>query len=493
LAAQYIAAQFERLGLEPVGPDGSFLLPVEGIGVSADPSLIVGVQGQTLALEPMTDFVAWPLRPDTTVSSDGELLFAGFGIHAPEWDWNDFKDSFLVGKVLLVMAGEPTLEDPTSFADGRMTFYGSWRYKVEQAARSGALGVLIVYPDSGGAISWRALTNAWSSEQFLSTDAPESNLRFAAWVRESAVKRLAAASGRDFELLERRAGLRTFEPISMGAHAVIRIRSTIRRIRAANVAARLRGSDPAGAETVILMANYDNIGIGQPINGDSIYNGAVDNASGVSLLLAAAAGLSASTGVPRRDLVFLATTASHGQVTGADAYVRRPVGPIELTVATVSLSRANLRGRTADVVGLGAEQSTLSRYLAQAAVDEGLKATPSPAPGAGEFYWMDLLPLARAGVPAMALRPGRDFPDKPREWAAEQEHSYLDGRYLSPFDEFDPAVNYEGVVQQVRVIVRLAWLLGNATDFPAWASDSEFRPAGEQLRVRRIRGKSEPT
>lgn len=488
LAANYIAAQFERLGLKPGGPNDSYFHPVTLVGITPRPSIVVGANRRTIALTYRDDFVAWPKNHESTVRVDGEIVFVGYGIDAPEWHWDDYKGASLHGKILLMLVNDPGLVDTTIFNGLSLTYYGRWTYKLEQAARMGALGAFLIHTEQAATYPWSVVRSSWTGEQIdLDRRNPET-LRFAAWLSEKAARRILEITDRDYNLLVRRANQRVFFPIPVGAHASVDIRSSVRRFRSANVIARLDGNEPEGQrEAVLFTAHYDHKGIGEPVNGDSIYNGAEDNASGVAALLSTAAAFASAERVPRRSVLFIATTAEEAGLLGARAYVADPVVPLEHTASVINVDRANLRGATDDIVALGAKHSSLGELLRGAAAAEGLSVSDDPAPNAGAFYRSDHFPFARAGVPVLSIRTGTLFRDRPSDWGEEQEREYNARRYHQPADEYRDDFSYEGLVQQVRLMVRIGWSLADSETFPSWTEDSEFRSAGLRLRGRRQR------
>jgi Zn-dependent M28 family amino/carboxypeptidase len=490
LAAAYLATQFELMGLEPGAPDGSYFQPFDLVGSTPQPSLVIGVRRLTTTLEPLSEFVAWPVRAEPSLAVDGELVFVGYGIDAPEWGWDDYRGSSLTGKVALVLANDPGLTDSSRFHGSASTYYGRWTYKLEQAARMGAVGAILVHTDESVGLPWSAIRNAHSGEH-LQPDAPvRETLRFGAWITSDAAREILAGTGRDFDLLVGRAQRPDFRPISLDAHVVLRIRSGVRHFQTSNVVARLPGSDPVrNREAVLFTAHYDHLGARYAVDGDSIYNGAVDNASGVAALLAVAAGLKETGVPPQRSILFLATSAAEAGHLGAQAYVGDPPVPLEWTVAMINLDRANLRGATVDAVALGAAHSSLAGYFERAAQAEGLQSAPDPDAAAGRFFWSDHLPFARAGVTMLSLVSGTRYLGQAPEWGLEEQRAYVAQRYHQPGDEFRGDFDYAGALQQVRLLVRLGWELANTADFPAWSRESEYRPAGEQLRLRRLRGR----
>jgi Zn-dependent M28 family amino/carboxypeptidase len=486
VAAHYIAAQFEALGLEPAGTDGWFQT-VPLVGMRSTTSLVVGARRQTTLLEPGTDFVAWPRRPDTTLTVDGEVVFVGYGIDAAEWRWDDFKGTPLAGRVLLVLVGDPGTADSTVFRGTEETYYARWTYKLEQAARMGAIGVLLIHDDASAGYPWRVVQNTFGRER-VQLDRPVSEtLRFAAWITHDAAERLVSASERDLAALIRRAQSRSFRPIELDAHAVVDMRIRVRRFRDANVVAQLPGRDPQRArEAVVFTAHYDHLGIGPSVQGDSIYNGAVDNASGVAALIASAAGMSGTAAGPARSTVFLATTGKEAGLLGAQAFVANPTVPLQWIAGVINVDRANVLGVTRDAAAAGAALSTLGEHFRQAAAAEGLRRSQPPDAGR-ELYRSDVLPFAQVGVPVLSLASGTDVAGHPPGWGRQQHDEYVRERFHQPSDEFSGDLELGGALQQVRLLLRLAWSVGDASDLPRWHTGSEFHAAGERLRVRRTR------
>jgi Zn-dependent M28 family amino/carboxypeptidase len=487
VAAAYIAAQFELAGLEPAAPDGSFFQPVSLVGVTAEPSLVIGVRRLTTSLRNLEDFVAWPEQPLPSLTVDGEMVFVGYGIQAREWQWDDYKGTSLTGKILLMLANDPGLSDTSRFDGKSLTQYGHWAYKLAQAAREGAAGVVLIHSDESVGAPWSTVRNTWSGERVRPDMPIMETLRFGAWMTEQAAREVLAGTGRDFDLLVRRAQQREFRPIELDAHVVLHIRSEIRRFRSRNVIARIPGSDSRRNEAVLLTAHYDHLGIRHPVDGDSIYNGALDNGSGVAALLQMAGGLAQAGASPRRSILFLAATGGEGGYLGAEAFVREPSVPLENIAAAVNLYRMNLWGATRDAVALGAEHSSLADYFERAAAAGALEAVPDPYPEAGRFWRSDHLAFARAGVPSVSLAGGVLYLGQEPDWGLQRERGYVRESYHQPSDEFNPDFDYEGAIQQLRLLLRMTWELANAADFPAWSAGSQFRPAGEQLRLRRLR------
>ena len=492
LAARYIAAQFQALGLEPAGRDGSYFQPVALVGMTAQPSLVWGggargaggaggavAAGFTRSLKFRDDFVAWAERPEPHVVVDGDVVFVGYGVAAPEWQWDDYKGQDVRGKVLLMLVNDPGLQDSTVFNGRALTYYGRWTYKLEEAARRGALGAILIHTTESATYPWAVVRGSWAVEQFKLDRAPAQGLNFAAWVTEEAARAALAQAGWSLDSLLRAAARRDFHPLATGLHVAVEIASSLRRVRSENVVAKLPGSNPALArQAVLFTAHYDHKGIGPAVNGDSIYNGAEDNASGVAALLAAAQALVHATPRPKRTMLFIATTAEESGLLGSEAYVLDPLIPLERTAAVLNTDVMNVRGETRDIAALGAERSTLGAVFAAAARAESLEPTGDPDPTRGSFFRSDHFPLARAGVPGLSFKSGIDFVDRSPGWGKDQEDLYNSTRYHQPSDEFQPSFTFVGIAQQLRVLIRVAVAVADAQEMPRWLPSSEFRRPG---------------
>ncbi len=483
LAARYLTSEFASLGLKPGAPDGSFYQWVSLTGLTSDVSVVIGTPRGTLMLDPGNDVVAWPERADSLTSLDADIVFAGYGIQAPEWGWDDYKGSPQIGRIVMVLPGEPRTADSTMFRGNALTIHGVWQRKLDEAARAGAVGVLLVHRPEDVPFGWAAVRNTWSGEHLLADRPPTQSLRFAAWISSEAARRIVEATGKDYALLLRRAEFPAFSPVEVGARAAVDIHSRVRHFRAPNVIAWLDGRDSTGrGEAVVVTGHYDHLGIGRPEGGDSIYNGAVDNASGVGVLLATAGALARAPAPPRRTVVFLATTAAETGRLGAATYVAQPSIPLSRTAATLGVDMGNVWGPTLDVAALGADMSALENWVASAARAESLRVAPDPNPQAGDLYHSDLLIFARAGVPVMLLRAGPTYADRDPGWGAEQWRAYLSQRYHRPSDGIRSDFDFRGLVQEARFLTRLTWSLAESADYPDWHADAEFRAAGQLLR-----------
>jgi Zn-dependent M28 family amino/carboxypeptidase len=485
LAAKYVAAQFERLGLAPAGDSGSWYHRVPIITHDPTPRLwqTEVPSGRTAAgLTYKEDYVAWSMRNDTLVSTISGVVFAGYGITAPEERWNDFQGVDVKGKIVVVLVNDPGLFDPAIFRGKALTYYGRWTYKIEEAARQGAAGILIVHTDESATYGWATVTGSWTGEQ-VRLEKPATSLLFAGWITQSAARRLFAAGGQDLDALSARAVRQGFRAVPLELSLGAEVRSVIRRSETVNVVARRPGTGPHRSEAVVIGGHYDHLGFGPAVNGDSIYNGAVDNASGVAGVLTLAEAFVASKAHTDRSLVFMAFGAEESGLLGSGAYVERPTMPLRDLAAVINIDGLELLGRTRDIGALGRDQSSLGATFNAAAAVEGMRVRDNPdAALRGYFFRSDHFPFVKAGVPALSLEGGTDFIGHPAGWGKTQQDAYNSGRYHQPGDEMLPEYGPEGARQELRVVARVALAAANAPRQPTWNAASEFRGAGEARR-----------
>src|SRR5215208_5496805 len=375
LAAKYIAAQFQRLGLEPAGDSGTYYHQVPIITLTPNPSVkVTGPSSSELTYR--TDYVLWSMRNDSTVSAKGDLVFVGHGIVAPEYQWDDYKGVDVKNKIVVALVNDPGLRDSTIFRGQILTYYGRWTYKIEEAQRQGAAGILLVHTTESATYPWTTVQSSWTGPQVRIEEPPKS-LMVAGWLSESAAARLFQQGKQDLAALMQQASRRGFKAIPLGIELEATVRSTIQRSATSNVLGRLPGRGPLRDEVVLIGGHYDHFGIGSPVAGDSIYNGAEDNASGTAAVLTAAEAF-ARTGVRTgRSLVFAGFTAEESGLLGSQALVARSAIPLSRIAAILNLDVMNLYGRTQDVAAVGLDQSNLRKTFGQAAAAEGLEVTES--------------------------------------------------------------------------------------------------------------------
>ncbi len=476
LALEYLRAQFQRMGLKPV--DGAYIQPVPLVGLTPHPELALvlpGGKGEVAPAYP-DEYVLEAGVPEAEVEVDAELVFVGFGIRAPEFEWNDFKDTDVRGRVLLVRVNDPGTEATPGFFGGKaLTYYGRWTYKYEEAARRGAAGVLLVHGDEGAGYGWNVVRSSNTGEQLDLAGPPEFPLQVKGWISDSLFRRLVTDAGHDPDDLLARSEERGFRPVPTGVRVRARVRSEVREVSTGNVVGLLPGSDPARADQpVILASHYDHLGTGTGEDGTPVvYHGAYDNASGVALLLAMAEA-AVSGPPPARPFLFVSTTAEESGLLGSGWYARHPLFPLRTTAAMLNVDGANLFGRTADVAPLGPDRSDLGAYVAAAADAEGMTVAPEPHPEAGMFFRQDHFPLARAGVPAVAMDHGLRYEGRPEGWGEEVYNTFVTEHYHQPSDAYREGFDYAGAVQQGRVMLRTAYAVAAAEGLPQWAPGTEF-------------------
>ena len=479
IAAKYLRAEFQRLGLEPAGDSGSYYHRVPIISLTPAPTLSVRAgQGAGRELRYRDDYVLWSMHDEPEVRAAGDLVYVGYGIVAPEYGWNDYAGIDVKGKIVVALVNDPGLRDSTIFRGKILTYYGRWTYKLEEAERQGAAGILLIHTPESATYQWGTVSSSWTGPQ-VRVARPAGPLTVAGWLTEQTAASLVGGAD-SLRRMMRAAGRKGFRPAPIGGGATATVTSTIRRSETFNVVARLPGQGPRADEAIIIGGHYDHLGVGAPVKGDSIYNGAMDNASGTAAMLAAAEALVTARVRPARSIVFMGFAAEESGLLGSTAYAARPSIPLRRVAAVLNVDVMNLGGRTRDVAALGTDQSSLGAVFARAAAAEGLKVSVNEdALIKGSFFRSDHFPFARAGVPALSLEPGVDYVGKPAGYAAQVSEDYGNNRYHQPSDEILPSFDYEGAAQQLRVVLRTALAVAAAPAQPVWNAGSEFRKAGE--------------
>ncbi len=486
LAAEYIAEHFASVGLE--APQGSYFQPVPMIGYTTDPTsarLSFSGPGGRVTARYLDEFVLNAGDPEAEgAGGEAELVFVGYGITAPENDWDDFGDVDVAGKYLLILVNDPPApaSEPGLFGGLAMTYYGRWTYKYEEAARRGALGALIVHETEPAGYPWSVVRGGWSGEQFSLPPDPQAPAPAGVlgWISLDLARRVLSSAGHDFDELRSGAARRGFTAVPTGVTASSAVRSAQRRVETRNVVGLRRGSERPD-EYVTVTAHYDHFGIGEAIEGDSIYNGAYDNASGTALLMSLATALARAPEAPERSVVFIATAAEEQGLLGAQWYVQNPLFPLRRTVAEINIDGANLWGETTDVIVQGEERSELGAFVRPRAAQLGLTIVPEPEPEKGFFFRSDHFPFAKAGVPSLYVEHGRSYVGRPPGWGDEIQADYTANRYHAPSDEFSDEFVFGGAVQQGALA--LLTLLDVAADdgWPNWLEGQEFKAARDAM------------
>jgi Zn-dependent M28 family amino/carboxypeptidase len=479
LATEYIATQLALIGAKPAGDNGTYFQKVPLVGVATQPGarLTAAGQGKTLALRWLEDFVGSTHRQKTLDAFEGEAVFIGHGILAPEFEWDDFKGEDVKGKVLVLFTNEPPSTDEKFFGGRALTYYGRWTYKFEQAARMGALGAVIIHTTPTAGYGWDVVRSSWGREEpYVKLAEGEQALAFAGWVSREAGERLLAMAGKSVDEMLQLADTRSFRPVPLGIRLQGKLPTKIRELNTRNVAALVPGSDPERAnEAVILSAHWDHLGIGAPVRKDSIYNGAVDNATGVGMLLEMARVWASLEQKPRRPALFLAFTAEEGGLRGSEFYVAHPIVEPGKTAVALNFDAFYPFGRTKDVVVLGAERTTLWPLVEEAAKRMSLVIKPDPRPEQGSYYRSDHFPFAKAGVPAFSVSMGEEFAGKPEGYGARIFEEYNSKHYHQPSDEYSEDWDFAGIEQMARFGYLLGVNAANLEELPGWQPGAEFQ------------------
>ena len=484
----YLQMRFEQLGLKPGNPDGTFIqkVPLVGISGSETKPLTFTKGTQTLPLKWKDDVVAWSrhVAPAAAVVNS-DVVFVGYGVEAPEFNWNDFKDTDVKGKTIVVLISDPPVPDPANpsaldprtFGGKAMTYYGRWTYKFEEGARKGAAAILLVHETEAAGYPF-SVVQGNLNERF-DLVAPDKNMGRASiegWLTTNAARKLFTMGGQDFDALKKQALTREFKPVSLGVKASMAVANKLRTIDSRNVVAKLEGSDPVlKDEYVVYSAHWDHLGVGAPVNGDNIYNGALDNASGVATVLEIAKALKGIQPQPKRSILFLMVTAEEKGLLGSEYYSVTPLYPLAKTVAAINIDGINQWGRTKDISVIGLGASDLDDYLRQAAQEQGRTITPDPEPEKGFYYRSDHFNFAKQGVPALDPDAGVDYVGKSPEWGRAKREEYTANDYHAPSDQVKPDWDLSGAVEDAQLLMAVGYRVANADKLPEWKPGNEFK------------------
>jgi Zn-dependent M28 family amino/carboxypeptidase len=478
LAIEFVATEFQSFGLKPGGADGSYYQPVPLVGLTANVPKTVEVTGPggkgSVALSVPDDLVVMSgvQKPSVDIAKS-ELVFVGFGIVAPEYQWDDYKDVDVRGKTVVVMNSDPE-DDPSLFAGKTRLWYGRWDYKYLEAARHGAVGAIVIHTTPSAGYPWQVVSTSNAREKFELPAGNEPRLQAKMWATEEATRRLVALGGDDLDALRKAAQTRAFRPKALASSLSLAFTSTMTTLTSANVLGLLPGSDAALArEVVIYTAHHDHFGIGTPKNGDAIYNGAIDNASGTGELVALARAASLSPR-PRRSMLFIAVTAEEQGLLGSEYYAEHPTFPTDRIAADLNMDGVNVNGRTTDVAFVGLGKSSLDDVVQAVAAGQGRKVHGDAFPDRGGFYRSDQFSFAKVGVPSIYVSGGPGFEGRPAGWGEARVVDYETHRYHQPSDEYDPSWDWSGAVQDAELLLHAGFAVANADAMPAWHAGDEF-------------------
>jgi Zn-dependent M28 family amino/carboxypeptidase len=478
----YLKTQFSAMGLKPGNGDSYFQdVPMVEIKSQPNAQMVFSGPSGTLTANYLTAFVAATRRVQPEVSiQNSPLVFAGYGIVAPEYKWNDYAGLDVKGKTVVVMINDPGFADSTLFKGKNMTYYGRWTYKFEEAARQGATGILIIHDTAPAAYPWSVVRSGWSKSK-LQAEEKDNNMSRAVvegWISMDIARQLFSLAGQSEQLFNdaRKPG---FKAVDLKLTTSLKIRNTIKKSVSHNVVAVIQGTKRP-EENIIYSAHWDHLGIGEPVKGDSIYNGAVDNATGVAALLELAAAFQKLPVKPERSIVFVSFTAEEQGLLGSEYYAKHPVYPVNRTVADINMDMMGLAGKTKDVIIFGYGQSDLEDYAAVSAKKQGRVIVKDPVPSTGLYYRSDHFNFAKVGIPSLFTGSGVDNVAHGSEWGLKQAEEFTKSRYHSPQDEFSAIADRGGMVEDVRMLFDLGYRLSNESSFPQWKTGSEFKAARER-------------
>ncbi len=498
LTVAYLTEQFKKVGLQPGNPDGTYVqkVPLVGITPDANVSLTFKKGGRQRSLKYPDDFVAWTKRVvDQTGLMDSELVFVGYGVVAPEFNWDDYKGLDVKGKTLVMLVNDPPVPDPANageldpktFGGKAMTYYGRWTYKFEIAAEKGAAGAFVVHETGPAGYPYDVVKGNTGEKFDLVT--PDKNMSRAAvegWMTLDQAKALLAMSGQDFDALKKQAATREFKPVTLGTTASVGLKNKLRTIDSQNVVAKLEGGDPTlKNEYVVYTAHWDHLGRGEAVKGDDIYNGAVDNATGTAALIEIGRTYQSLATRPKRSILFLAVTAEEQGLLGSEYYSVTPLYPLEKTLAVINMDGLNVHGRTKDITIIGLGNSDLDDYARDAAASQGRELRPDAEPEKGFYYRSDQFNFAKQGVPALYTDSGIEFIGKPPEYSKQVRDNWTANIYHTPQDVVMPDWDLAGGVEDAQLFWLVGYHVAQADKYPEWKPGTEFKALREASLGRR--------
>jgi Zn-dependent M28 family amino/carboxypeptidase len=494
----YLVGEFKRLGLAPGNPDGAFVQHVPLIGFTGQATAGFEIKGAVMPLAVPDDAVVVSRQglPDVSVAKS-VMVFAGYGVVAPEFDWDDFKGVDVRGKTILMLAGDPPVPDPANpaaldqrvFKGAALTYYGRWTYKYEMAAKKGAAAAIIIHETGPAGYAFDVVKASWGRENFGVAGPDEASRHAAvdAWVTLDRAKALFSACGLDFDALKARAATRGFKPVPIGATASFTVKNAIRSLSSRNVIGRLEGRDPVlKHEYVMYSAHWDGFGTNRALQGDQILNGALDNGSGVATMLAMAEAFTRLEGGTKRSVLFFSPTAEESTMLGAKYYAEHPLWPLEKTLADINMDIMNFWGRTKAIVSIGYGMTTLDDLLVTEAAKQGRIVLPDPEAEKGYFYRSDHFELAKQGVPALHfLHPGADYRDRPPDYGQRMRDRYTAEDYHKVTDEVKADWDLSGAVEDAQLLFGAGLAVAQGSAYPEWKPGTEFRA----IRAARLKAK----
>jgi Zn-dependent M28 family amino/carboxypeptidase len=490
----YMQQQFRQMGLKPGNPDGTYLQNVPLAGVTSKSHADIAVKGRKLALADKKDYIALSSRyaPEVEVKAS-DVVFVGYGVVAPEYGWDDYKDVDVKGKTILMLINDPAIPDPNDpsklddkmFKGKAMTYYGRWTYKYEIASQKGAAAAIIIHETGPAGYPFEVVSGSWGGENF-GIQRPDNNMSrvpVEGWITYDKAKELCRMSGLDLAALKKAAIQKDFKPVVLpGAAASFKIENTLRKIDSHNVVAKLEGSDPALKDQyIVYTAHWDHLGRDPELKGDQIYNGAADNASGSAGLLEIARAYTKLSPAPRRSILFLSVTAEEQGLLGTEYYAENPLYPLKNTLADINMDGLNTWGKTKDLTIVGLGNSTLDDTAAEVLKAHDRTVTPDSEPEKGFFYRSDHFEFAKQGVPALDPDPGTEYIGKPDGYGKEKRDYYTANDYHKPSDEVKRDWDLSGAVDDLRVLFEVGDKVAQAPKYPEWKPGTEFKAKRDEM------------
>lgn len=483
----YLSEQFAKLGLEP-GNNGNWLQEVSMLRITAKGNMELKVTGNNtnLNFRSPVDFIGGSPMTDEKISlSNSEMVFVGHGVVAPENGWNNYEGIDVKGKTVVMFVNDPGFAtgDTSIFEGKAMTYYGRWTYKYEEAARQGAAGVIIIHETTAAGYPWEVVQNSWTGPQFYleENEFLGTGLKVKGWITTDAARKLFSAAGLDYDQTIDAADKPGFKPVPMNLNASVNFSNSADHVKSYNVAALHRGSERAD-EYIIYTAHWDHLGINPAFEGDSILNGAVDNATGVAALLELAEAFNRLPERQSRSVLFLAVTAEEQGLLGSEFYARNPIYPLEKTAAVINMDALNIFGSTNDMTIVGFGNSELDDYAVNALKKHNRYAIADPSPEKGGYFRSDHFPFARKGVPALYLSKGVDNIQHGREWALAESQKWINENYHKPSDNYEPENwDMDGMIEDIKIIFQTGYDLSLVEEFPGWREGFPFKKLRDEM------------
>jgi Zn-dependent M28 family amino/carboxypeptidase len=483
----YLADQFRKAGLQPAD-SGSYFQKVSLVRITADPDMVLKISGgrKTVDLKYSDDFIGDTPQVSKDIDiSNSDIVFVGYGINSPENNWDDYSGIDVKGKTVMMLVNDPgyATADSSLFDGKAMTYYGRWTYKYEEAARQGARAAIIIHETGAAAYPWEVVQNSFSGAKFYLTDDPlsRSDLQMQSWITTDAAKKVFEAAGLDYERVITSAARPGFKAIDLKLKASVNFKNDIAYTESNNVAGLLPGSDHAD-EYIIYTAHWDHFGVNPSFKGDSILNGAVDNATGTAALIEIAKAFASLPVKQDRSILFLAVTCEEQGLLGSQYYAEHPLFPLNKTVAEINMDGLNILGKTRDMTITGFGNSDLDKYAVNVLEKYDRYATPDPTPEKGGYFRSDHFSFAKVGVPSLALSKGVDDVEHGKKWGLEQSEAWTMTNYHKPSDNYEPDKwNFDGMIEDIRVYFEIGYDISISRDFPNWTKGSPFRAMRDKM------------